>query len=217
MMSPTPLAAASWGLGDSCPEGLFPNLAYPGRCTNVPPDLQGGAVTPTAAVVALDPGIVAANNAARFGLQLTPDSATQERLIAEVIGQGLARDCRVVVNESPAYGSLPASRLFQAVCDGGQSAAQLLRPAGLVPSEAPLAVAASLPVEPVVQTTQTAPAAATSPAPTPVSAGETFDLQAWLNRGEGLLDGAAESTGLPSWVLLAGVGLAAWMVVGRSK
>ena len=96
------------GLGD-CPAGLFPNVANPGFCTNVPPAQQGRpldviSVAPAPSVISspINEAIVAANAATSYGLQLTRDRATQEALVAEVTAQaarrGLTASCRIATN-----------------------------------------------------------------------------------------------------------------------
>lgn len=130
------------GLG-ACPDGLYENVSHPGFCTNVPPAQQGidpaavaAVQTAVQTVAGSDPVIIQANNDARFGLQLTADAETQNRLIAEVQAQAAARgvsaSCELVHNEAPAMGGLPASSLWQGLCRIGgavdrDSAANILR------------------------------------------------------------------------------------------
>lgn len=81
-----------------------------------------------------DPQLVALNTAARFGLQMTPDKETQDRLVAEFIKQaqqlGYSADCAVVQNSAPG-----AESMYTAQCslNGGEqsiSPALTLRPGG---------------------------------------------------------------------------------------
>lgn len=81
-----------------------------------------------------DPQLNALNTAARFGLQLTPDKETQDRLVAEFIRQaeqlGYTADCAVVMNSAPGAQSMYTS---QCSLDGGEqsiSPALTLRPGG---------------------------------------------------------------------------------------
>lgn len=74
-----------------------------------------------ASLPATDAQIAAANNAARFGLQLTEDKATQDRLVAEFIKQansmGKTAQCEVVMNSAPGAVSMWTS---QCSLDGGE-------------------------------------------------------------------------------------------------
>lgn len=234
MMAPIPLVAGRFksaqyaGLG-GCPAGLYDNITNPGFCTNLTPDAQrmaagGGSVATSSAPVVFDPAIVAANSAAGFGLQLTPDEATQRALVAEAEAEGAARGipthCEIVVNESPASGGLPASRLYQALCTVAgsvdrQSAAQLVRSGGfaqVLPGDprgvdAPR-VAAILTASPggggFNQTGNTA--ATSNGAPLPVTAAG----------GDGGLV-LPDIGGLPSWAIWAAAAAAAVYVIGGHK
>lgn len=134
------------GLGE-CP-AFAPYETESGGCSNFPADvsaheffqsggaLDAGVYSPVAAseqeesygAVAVDPAIVAANAAARFGLQLTPDRETQERLISEMLAQAVALgvnvdNCEVYANSDPTGGVT----MYGSTCDvNGNAAAPAL-------------------------------------------------------------------------------------------
>lgn len=232
------------GLGD-CPAGLFPNVSNPGFCTNVPPAQQGrpvdpGIVAPAPATISdpINASIVAANSATRFGLQLTPDRATQEQLAAEVIAQaarrGLTASCRIAVNTAPAMLGIPDYLGYAAYCivggGGEDSAAQLLLPGHLDvyainnPGAIPAAVSTAAPGGPPAGTVAVPGVAPSVPpsssststgAPIPVSAGSgfNFDPSGLLSDAQGFVSPIADQLGVPSWAVLAAAAAAAFYFV----
>lgn len=259
-MQPIPLVAGrfespywrSMGLGDAgCPDiAPYPNLAYPGRCTNIPTDQQNAtgnyATSPSPVSVAAPPSqiaapvnqsIVDANAATRFGLQLTPDRATQDALAAEVIAQaakrGLPASCHVETNTAPAMLGIPGFLGFAAYCSinggGEDSAAQLLlpghidvyqvnNPSAIAPLPVSAGTASTRPSTTSTSTGQPLPASAANlPASTSSPAPGGFDPSAWLAKGEAAVDGFASQFGVPSWAVLAAAAAAAFFVFGGKR
>lgn len=123
----------------SCPDSApYSVPGWPGRCSNVEAAAVSNPIVDYASAPVTDTGITQQNSEARFGLQVTQDRATQERLAAEAESQGAAQgyqvSCDIVENYAPAQGGLPGFMGYQAVCtvngNPGQSAALLLRPGG---------------------------------------------------------------------------------------
>ena len=156
----------------------------------------------------MNAAIVAANDAARFGLQLTEDQATQQALADEAIAEGaklgIPVTCSIVHNESPAYGGLPASSLYQALCNGN-SAAQLIRSFQTTASATPASSAG-----PAASTWPTAVSVATPPAP--ISSANTGPNPVVSDPGM-----SVAGFSLPSWALYAGLAAAAFMFFGGKR
>lgn len=220
------------GLGD-CPAGLYPNLANPGFCTNIPTAQQNptGDYSAPVPIAAAEPApvnaaIVEANNAARFGLQLTPDRATQEALAAEAIAQGAKRgvpvSCEIVHNTAPAMDNLPASDLWQALCTVAgapdrQSAAQLIRSGGFqtYATNNNITLTSPAPAAPSSPSSSSSTASTSTGAPIPASAGSGFDPSTLLADATGFVTPFADQLGIPSWALLAAAGLAFYVIGGK--